>query len=175
MARTEKGIYYNYNYETKADVLQDMKLMAESIDETIDNNSYNDTEIKKDISDLQQEQITQNTQIVNLQQATATSNVVLIENLAYVYKFGKVVNLIIFGTKELAVNNKANVTLTTLPEGYRPRYDICIPIILKDSSWNFINNSSMIIRTNGTVEISQASGQNVTANQILANCTFITN
>ena len=110
-----------------------------------------------------------------IQEATTADNAVLIENLAYVYKFGKVVNLIIFGTKTLTVNDKTNVTLTTLPEGYRPRYDICIPIILKDSSWNFVNNPSMIIRTTGVVEISQASGQNITTNQILGNCTFITN
>ena len=64
MATTKKGIYYPTDYTKPADVLADMKQMAESVDEAIDNiPQYDDTGIKKDISDLKKEQSTQKQQI----------------------------------------------------------------------------------------------------------------
>ena len=50
MATTEKGIYYPNDGTQPADVLGDMKKMAESIDEAINDNTYDDTEIKEDNS-----------------------------------------------------------------------------------------------------------------------------
>lgn len=50
MAKTSKnGIYYNDDEECIADVLSDMKKLAESADEAIEKSKYNDTEIKKEI------------------------------------------------------------------------------------------------------------------------------
>ena len=48
MAKTSKNeIYYNDDEESIADVLSDMKKLAESTDEAIEKSKYNDTEIKK--------------------------------------------------------------------------------------------------------------------------------
>lgn len=60
MATTENGIYYPNDYSKKADVPNDMKKMAESIDPIV-------ASIKQNIKTLQQEQQTQNTNISNLQ------------------------------------------------------------------------------------------------------------
>lgn len=60
MATTENGIYYPNDYSKKADVPNDMKKMAESIDPIA-------ASIKQNIKTLQQEQQTQNTNISNLQ------------------------------------------------------------------------------------------------------------
>lgn len=50
MAKTSKNeIYYNDDEESIADVLSDMKKLAESTDEAIEKSKYNDTEIKKEI------------------------------------------------------------------------------------------------------------------------------
>ncbi len=47
MAETSKNkIYYNDNENSIADVLTDMKKMAESTDEAIEKSKYDDTEIK---------------------------------------------------------------------------------------------------------------------------------
>lgn len=67
MATTENGIYYPNDGTKAADVLTDLKTMAESIDKNVQKNKYDDTEIKEDISDLQEEQQTQNKNIENLQ------------------------------------------------------------------------------------------------------------
>ena len=96
MARTQKGIYYNDDYNSAADILEDERLMAESIDDAIGDSktdvetqlankvdkvagkglSTNDftAEYKQkvddntqDISDLQDEQAEQNTDIEALQ------------------------------------------------------------------------------------------------------------
>lgn len=45
MATTKKGIYYPDDYNSVADVPQDFKEMAESIDKAIENNKYNDKNI----------------------------------------------------------------------------------------------------------------------------------
>lgn len=88
MAVTRKGTYYPGNYSEIADIPEDMKKMAESIDEQTDElvpkqegkelietelinklkglNNYNDTAVKKDIADIKQEQTEQNTKIENL-------------------------------------------------------------------------------------------------------------
>lgn len=57
MSETSKNkIYYNDNENSVADVLADMKKMAESTDKAIENSKYNDAQIKKDISDAKKEQ-----------------------------------------------------------------------------------------------------------------------
>ena len=63
MATTEKGIYYPNDGTQPADVLGDMKKMAESIDEAINDNTYDDTEIKEDITEIKEKQETQNKSI----------------------------------------------------------------------------------------------------------------
>lgn len=86
MATTENGIYYPYDYNVTADVPEDMKKMAESIeknvykklkdaDETIKQNlveTQKDVQKnKQDISDIKEEQQTQNNNIKNLQKNDA--------------------------------------------------------------------------------------------------------
>lgn len=72
MAETSKNkIYYNDDEDIKADVLTDMKKMAESTDEAIEKSKYNDAAIKKSISDVEKKQVEKNTEqdrkIVELQ------------------------------------------------------------------------------------------------------------
>ena len=52
MATTTNGIYYPNDYNAAADIPADLKKMAESIDKNIQDNNYDDTEIKQDIQDL---------------------------------------------------------------------------------------------------------------------------
>ena len=92
MAETKNGIKYPDNYNSVADIPKDLKDMAESIDAQIANkvekvdgkglstndftneykkkldglNNYDDTKIKEDISNMQEEQETQNTDISTL-------------------------------------------------------------------------------------------------------------
>lgn len=103
MATTENGTYYPSDYSSVADVPGDMKKMAESIDankvqkipgkglstndftneykqKLEDLENYDDTEVKKDISDIKEEQETQNTNIENLQENDTTQDE-LIEKL----------------------------------------------------------------------------------------------
>lgn len=103
MATTENGTYYPSDYSSVADVPGDMKKMAESIDankvqkikgkglstndftneykqKLEDLENYDDTEVKKDISDIKEEQETQNTNIENLQEKDTTQDE-LIEKL----------------------------------------------------------------------------------------------
>ena len=56
MAETSKNkIYYNDNENSAADVLADMKKLAQSTDDAIEKSKYNDTQIKKDISNMKTE------------------------------------------------------------------------------------------------------------------------
>lgn len=76
MAETSKNkIYYNDNENSVADVLADMKKMAESTDKAIENSKYNDAQIKKDISDAKKEQALkdaeQDNKIIELQNEKA--------------------------------------------------------------------------------------------------------
>ena len=70
MANTEKGIYYPDDYTKAADVLADMKTMAESVDAAIEKSKYNDKDIKDEVKKIQNEQKTQNKSI----EANTTKN-----------------------------------------------------------------------------------------------------
>ena len=76
MAETSKNkIYYNDDENSVADVLTDMKKMAESTDKAIENSKYDDAQIKKDISDAKKEQALkdaeQDNKIIELQNEKA--------------------------------------------------------------------------------------------------------
>ena len=80
MATTKNGIYYPNDGTQPADVLGDMKKMAESIDENIQNNKYDDTEIAESletlnnsISEIKQEQAEQNESIAANSSAIETN------------------------------------------------------------------------------------------------------
>ena len=56
MAETSKNkIYYNDDENSAADVLTDMKKLAQSTDDAIEKSKYDDTQIKKDISNMKTE------------------------------------------------------------------------------------------------------------------------
>ena len=59
MAETTNGIYYPNDGTQAADVLADMKKMAESMEEAINNNKFNPKEINDNITKIQEEQTTQ--------------------------------------------------------------------------------------------------------------------
>ena len=59
MAETTNGIYYPTDGTQAADVLADMKKMAESMEEAIINNKFDPKEINDDITKIQEEQTTQ--------------------------------------------------------------------------------------------------------------------
>ena len=63
MAETSKNkIYYNDNENSVADVLADMKKMAESTDKAIENSKYNDAAIKKSISNVEKKHAVKDTE-----------------------------------------------------------------------------------------------------------------
>lgn len=108
MATTNKGIYYPNDYTQAADVPNDMKKMAESIDKAIDDSAYDDSEIKEDILDLRQDLIIDENQIVEhiqqifqLQQKN-TSQDTEIEKLQY--KLQQTQNALINETTEEATS-----------------------------------------------------------------------
>ena len=66
MATTQNGIYYQDDYTKSADILADMKEMAESIDEVVQEEKENQETIEQKIQELQAEQATQNQKIEQL-------------------------------------------------------------------------------------------------------------
>ena len=81
MATTTKGIYYPNDGTQSADVLTDMKKMAESIDTAIDGDQFDPTQINESIENLEQDvtalqnsQTTQDLAIENLQGAFLNSD-----------------------------------------------------------------------------------------------------
>ena len=52
MATTEKGIYYPDDYNSVADIPQDFKEMAESIDDAIEKNKFDDKKIVNKLNEI---------------------------------------------------------------------------------------------------------------------------
>ena len=73
MATTPKGIYYPNNYNEIADIPEDMKKMAESIDEV-----FEDTD--SDLSDIKEEQTTQNNRLNSLETDNTTNKSDILTN-----------------------------------------------------------------------------------------------
>lgn len=67
MATTERGIYYQDDYTKAADILADMKKMAESTDDAIKKSEYDDKDIKNIIKEIQDKQKVQDKNIENIQ------------------------------------------------------------------------------------------------------------
>lgn len=63
MATTERGIYYQDDYTKAADILADMKKMAESTDDAIKKSEYNDKDVKDSIKEIQDKQTLQDKNI----------------------------------------------------------------------------------------------------------------
>ena len=63
MATTQNGIYYQDDYTKNADILADMKEMAESVDEVVQEEKENQEIIEQKIQELQTEQTAQNKKI----------------------------------------------------------------------------------------------------------------
>lgn len=66
MATTQNGIYYPNDGTKSADILADMKQMAESVDEVIQDEKENQETIEQKIQELQTEQTAQNKKIEQL-------------------------------------------------------------------------------------------------------------
>lgn len=73
MATTPKGIYYPNNYNEIADIPEDMKKMAESIEEV-----FEDTD--SDLSDIKEEQTTQNNRLNSLEVDNTTNKSDILTN-----------------------------------------------------------------------------------------------
>lgn len=63
MATTERGIYYQDDYKKAADILADMKKMAESTDDAIKKSEYNDKDVKDSIKEIRDKQTLQDKNI----------------------------------------------------------------------------------------------------------------
>lgn len=141
MATTKNGTYYPGDYNSKADVPEDMKKMADSIDankvqkikgkglstndftneykQKLDGlENYDDTEIKKDISDIKEEQATQNKNIENLQKNDTTQDE-LIEKLQQENKNIKsaLINVETEKSKSIHIENASTVSAKLEVEG----------------------------------------------------------
>ena len=73
MATTPKGIYYPNNYNEIADIPGDMKKMAESIEEVFENTD-------SDLSDIKEEQTTQNNRLNSLEVDNTTNKSDILTN-----------------------------------------------------------------------------------------------
>jgi len=73
MATTPKGIYYPNNYNEIADIPEDMKKMAESIEEVFENTD-------SDLSDIKEEQTTQNNRLNSLEVDNTTNKSDILTN-----------------------------------------------------------------------------------------------
>lgn len=68
MAKTSKNnIYYNDDENSIADVLADMKELAESTDDAIENAKYDDKQIKQEILTLKQDNVSNKDSISNIE------------------------------------------------------------------------------------------------------------
>ena len=67
MATTQNGIYYPADGTKAATILEDMKEMAESVDEIVQEKKENEEIMKQDIQDIKLEQTTQNTKLQELE------------------------------------------------------------------------------------------------------------
>ena len=74
MATTENGIYYPNNYNAVADIPADLKKMAESIDKNVQDNKYDDSEIKQDIQELQSKNEEQDKKIETIETEQESQN-----------------------------------------------------------------------------------------------------
>lgn len=88
MAKTSKNnIYYNDDENSIADVLADMKKLAESTDEAIENAKYDDKQIKQEILTLKKDNVSNKDSISNIekknieQDKDITNNIKSIEEL----------------------------------------------------------------------------------------------
>ena len=86
-------------------------------------------------------------------------------------KRGTMVGMNIWQNVELSMNDSENVLIGTLPEDYRPPINYAMPIIIKNSSWQILTGS-LLIRSNGNVEITQTTGATITTKQVLGCCTY---
>lgn len=73
MAYTENEIYYPYDYDASADVPEDMKTMAESIDEVVGEIKGTQTSQGTRLSTLETGQTSQGTRITNLETDNTTN------------------------------------------------------------------------------------------------------
>ncbi len=60
----------------------------------------------------------------------------------------------------IAVSAYGNLTLGTLPEGFRPSKEIVLPIMCKNNQNVIINSCNVKVNTNGTVQITNLTGSN---------------
>lgn len=88
MAKTSKNnIYYNDDENSIADVLADMKKLAESTDEAIENAKYDDKQIKQEILTLKKDNVSNKDSISNIEKKNIekdkdiTNNIKSIEEL----------------------------------------------------------------------------------------------
>lgn len=73
MATTKNEIYYPNDGTQPADVLTDMKNMAESIDKALDKNKFDPTQIEQNMKNLQTSQLKQDSEIEELNQDVEAS------------------------------------------------------------------------------------------------------
>ena len=80
MASTSNNnIYYNDDENSIADVLEDMKKLAESTDIAIENAKYDDAQINQDVSALQEDNEKNKTNISNIEEKIGDINTALDE------------------------------------------------------------------------------------------------
>lgn len=84
----------------------------------------------------------------------------LIEGVQY-RKTNKLVEISIKSTTKYSLNSNQWTTLATLPEGYRPKVSLYIPIYMLENSISVIG--LLAVDPNGAVSIKQSSGKSVSS------------
>lgn len=195
MATTKNGTYYPSDYNSMADVPEDMKKMADSIDankvqkikgkelstndftneykqKLEDLENYDDTEVKKDISDIKEEQTTQNKNIENLQKNDTIQDE-LIKKLQQENKRIKsaLINVETEKSKSIHIENASTVSAKLEVEGNaeqegEPSPENEVKIKCLGNNKNELNteeiesnsNANVIKNGNGTLELQGVNG-----------------
>lgn len=110
MATTQNGIYYQDDYTKSADILADMKEMAESVDEVVQEEKENQETIEQTIQELQTEQTSQNKKIQELDDNQIHITTEKSDNLNIQDASGQNAKINVFGISKQETRSGINLT-----------------------------------------------------------------
>ena len=143
MATTKNGIYYPNDGTQAADILSDMKKMAESIDENIQDNKYDDTAVNDNIKKLNNA-ITEQNESIEANSIAIETNVNNIEkNRTECERIVNQLNSKVVAGTEITLNDSADLKLK--------KFDIDVT-----------NNVNLVVSNKNLLEFTYHTGNGIT-------------